>query len=205
LKLREVAVRPWLTPAVLAFAMAACSANTDRQPLRPEARACALAADVLAQELAHKTYGKPWVVDSEPEDFGRDVYTAAAMSRADWARAGLFYWSEPRPPKELAAKFLKTPARSVVDACPNVRRLLDAKHVGYGRDVVSRIGRDRNGELTAAILSVSLPVVSDDGRAALFQLGSGCGSECGSGATHYYRRGVIGEWIPAGVLPGWIS
>jgi len=66
-----------------------------------------------------------------------------------------------------------------------------------------------NGNLSkpfgATILDISLPIVSEDGRNALVDVGVACGGLCGAGGVRHYRRDGVGLWRLVGVGGQWIS
>jgi len=53
--------------------------------------------------------------------------------------------------------------------------------------------------------SMSLPVLSADGREALAEVDGACGMTCGSGFLLHLRRDRAGQWIVADRLVLWIS
>ena len=114
---------------------------------------------------------------------GRLVFSDRPSDLIDFLNSG--WWVEDDDPTvavrapeptALIARLGSHPP-SAVSQCPALRRLLSARHIGYGRRAV-RAARLPSGRLRDAyrLIMLSLPVVSEDGRHALLDFShSGAG------------------------------
>jgi hypothetical protein len=103
-------------------------------------------------------------------------------------------WRKAKPSRALAEKFAKAPPGDVLNACPSVRRLLTERKVAFGSEAAraaasSEPPREISPISSHLYLSMSLPVVSDDGQEALVVTES-----AGGASIAYFRRDDGGHW-----------
>ncbi|HLZ74676.1 hypothetical protein [Phenylobacterium sp.] len=112
------------------------------------------------------------------------------------------------PSRTLVKAFLARPKGGAVSECPDLPGRFARTDMSFGADAADKVTH-KNGQWTpaysATILSISLPVVSQDGRYALVSIGLACGPLCGNGSTLLYRREADGRWNPVGDGAQWIS
>jgi len=156
-----------------------------------DATACEIAEAVATEAMTNQSDRK-WLVVSPADAASSDI---------------ALQWVGKSPPEELLKRFIGRGQRNVVDACPNLRGYLTSKGVTYGDAQVNELWEHalKTGHTSDFyVLSISLPVVSDDGRSALLTMGVGCGLTCGAGWTQY-RVLQHGRWAIAGRRSNWIS
>jgi hypothetical protein len=157
----------------------------------PDATACEIAEAVVSEAMTNQS-DRRWLVVSSAEAVSSEV---------------ALQWVGTRPPEELLKRFVTTDRRSAVDACPNLRGYLTSKGVTYGDARVNELWEPalKTGRTNDFyVLSISLPVVSRDGRSALLTVGISCGLTCGAGWTQY-RALQHGHWTIVGRRSNWIS
>lgn len=159
--------------------------------LSPDATACEI-AEAAATEAMTNQSDRKWLVVSSTDAVSSDV---------------ALQWVGTSPPEELLKRFVGRGQRNAVDACPNLRGYLTSKGATYGNGQVNALWEQalKTGHTSDFyVLSISLPVVSDDGRSALLTMGVSCGLTCGAGWTQY-RVLQHGRWAIAGRRSNWIS
>jgi hypothetical protein len=157
--------------------------------------ACAAALDLI---LSHAGKGKkttPVVVAGAPDTAETKDYTAETLAKAEWAGD--------RPSADLVSAFIGLPAVGVLDSCPGLSDTLARDRIQSGDDAVAQITQS-NGDIVdlptypAAILSLSLPVVSGDGRDALVQVNICQGVNMCAGSIRHLQKEKSGHWKDVG-------
>lgn len=178
-----------LAVALAAFRSAESSPTVAGSSL--DATACEIVEAVATQAVTNQSDRK-WLVVSSSDAVSADV---------------ALQWVGTSPPEELLKTFVGRAQRNAVDACPNLRGYLTSKGVTYGDAQVNELWEQalKTGRTSDFyVLSISLPVVSDDRRSALLTTGVSCGLTCGAGWTQY-RVLQHGRWAIAGRRSNWIS
>ena len=160
--------------------------------------ACTAALDLI---LSHAGKGKratPLVVAGAPDSQEAKDYTPETMFQATWAGE--------KPSADLIGAFVGLPAASVLDSCPGLSDTLAKDRIQSGDDAVARITAN-NGDIVdlptypASILSLSLPVISGDGRDAMVEESICEGVNMCAGSIRHLQRDKAGRWKDVGELP----
>lgn len=169
-----------MTSAILktlvALALAVCIApSAVATPAAPKAAACALGAQVMAEQAKRGVD-----IFDEQQRYGPDYYQKAT-GREHW-RLSEAHW-------RLLAK---ARPQSVFAACPNLMKQLPAgARMATPED---RIKVQQLGPHRLYVGTILTPLVAADGRSALVFEFTRCVGLCGGGSLYiYYRRG--GAWI----------
>ncbi len=174
-----------------------CADTRSSAPIENDGAPCHVAAQYI-DLLLTKEQGRAVFVET-PETMPLTV------KGLQWnARNGAVFQTVPGD--ELLAKLSATEGTSVVKTCANIRSLLARKHVGYGHEAVEEAKKiGDNGAFIATVFGTSLPVMSTNGREALF-LSSGVGApEGGGGFVHYYRLSATNKWEEVSWAGLWIA
>jgi hypothetical protein len=160
--------------------------------------ACVAALDLI---LSHAGKGKratPLVVAGAPDTQETKDYTADTLFQAPW--------SGDKPSTDLVGAFIGLPPLGVLDSCPGLSDTLAKDRIQSGDDAVARLTTP-TGDIVdlptypAAILSLSLPVVSGDGVHALVQQNLCEGVNMCVGSIRHLEREKSGHWRDVGDLP----
>ena len=169
--------------ALLALTMLApCAALADDNP------ACAAALDLIISHAGKGKKAAPLVVAGAPD----------TLFKADW--------NGDKPSADLASAFMGLPAAGVLDSCPGLTDTLTKDRIQSGDDAVARVTTS-TGDIVAlptypaTVLSLSLPVVSGDGRDALVQENICEGVNMCAGSIRHLQREKSGRWKDVGDLP----
>jgi hypothetical protein len=99
----------------------------------------------------------------------------------------------------------ETPGRlDIAKRCPRLR-IASEKEIG---DATRRGDWDRFHRAfpqAKGILYLSRPGYSSDGRTAVVDVGSGCGSLCGAGFLWVLKADAAGHWTVERMIPTWVS
>jgi hypothetical protein len=179
--------------ALLALTMLApCAALADDNP------ACAAALDLIISHAGKGKKAAPLVVAGAPDTAETKDYTAETLFKADW--------NGDKPSADLASAFMGLPAAGVLDSCPGLTDTLTKDRIQSGDDAVARVTTS-TGDIVAlptypaTVLSLSLPVVSGDGRDALVQENICEGVNMCAGSIRHLQREKSGRWKDVGDLP----
>lgn len=167
-------------------------------------------ADSMSKEQAC-TVAESYVGVMLADQVGSAVFTETAEDLPDRLDVGEWYSSIPggvpgAPSPKLAGALKAGGGVSAVKMCANVRALLDRKGIAYGTRAVeeaSAVGKD--GNYHAAILGISLPVVSDDGKYALLASSQINAPEAAGGYLQHLQHQIAGPWVVVGWSGLWIS
>jgi len=197
-----------IAPAVLlvggfAWASAIMLAAVGNQADAPRANACAAAVDYSRSIVSHRFENHPWIFDAAPDD------QSMRLSAHD-LRASI--WTLDRPSIELSMRFAKATTKGALDACPELRNLLTDRQIAFGSRAVDEMmaksmasWHNGNGLYSSFIVSLSLPVLSPDGREALAYESSTAGPLGGGGHIIHLRRNRADRWVVVDELSRWIS
>jgi hypothetical protein len=117
-----------------------------------------------------------------------------------------FQLNPPAPPARLLSRLEGNLHLNAVRFCAEVRILLNQRRVRFdARSVEAGRRLKRNLGSRAVIYMASLPVLSEDGRQALFGQAVFCGGRCGLGALVHVRRDPHGKWVRVNEHGLWIS
>jgi hypothetical protein len=115
----------------------------------------------------------------------------------DAARSG--WWTDgserptpaPPPPPDLEARLYAEGNTGAVEHCRTVRNLLDSRGLLFGKRAARSVrSENRRGNYGSAVVHISLPVVSEDGRQAILAF-----SHSGAGASLLLlQREGEGRW-----------
>lgn len=159
--------------------------------------ACAAALDLI---LTHAGKGKKataLVVAGAPDTAETKDYDADSLAKASW--------SGDRPSADLMSAFIGLPAVGVLDSCPGLSDTLAKYRIQSGDDAVARATQTSEEIVDlptypASILSLSLPVVSGDGRDALVQENICEGINMCAGSIRHLQKEKSGRWKDVGDL-----
>jgi hypothetical protein len=146
------------------------------------------ACDVARQATADFVAQRPEQV------MAGSVRKMAGLSEADFRTSA----AVPPPPVALVRAYLGSADESAL-ACPQVRELLDARGVRYGPEAEDEARAAIEAPLRTSLPNItlhtiSLPVMSPDGRHALVGVSSRCRGLCGMMTVAYYRKEPDGSW-----------
>ena len=110
------------------------------------------------------------------------------------------------PPASLVKKLQDQGNRNAVARCASVRRLLDAHGIAYGARAVNAAVKPDPSELfEATVLTISLPVVSVDGKQALLASSGVSGPLAGAGFLQFLEVQPDGRWRAVASSSLWVS
>lgn len=153
--------------------------------------ACVAALDVIMSFAKHGKRPTPLIVAAAPDSQESGAFTTDTLLQAGW--------TGDVPPQSLADAFLSLPAQSPLDACPGLQAELAKAKIGAGDDAVARATAE-NADIVdlptygADVLSLSLPIVSADGRDALLQDRLCEGPQACVGSIVHLQREKGGRW-----------
>lgn len=110
------------------------------------------------------------------------------------------------PSQPLLRQLLSDAGQNSVTSCTSVRAALDKHHIKYGAKAVDAVAQSSNGSsYKADISSVSLPLVSWDGKEAVLISSGASGPLAAGGFLEYLRKLPSGEWVVVSVAGLWVS
>jgi len=109
------------------------------------------------------------------------------------------------PPDELISDLRASAGASAIKHCANVRKILDGKGIRYGEDAVNSGSSSNATIFKFAILGISVPVISRDGKEAVLVESFYAGMLLGRGNITYLRRQADGTWKVIGEAMLWVS
>jgi hypothetical protein len=178
----------WIIVAALALGVpcVASAADVDNP-------ACAAALDLILSFARHGKRVTPLVVADAADSAEAKDYTPDTLLTAGWTQAP--------PSADLAQAFLSLPAVSAVSSCPSLPAALSKENIGYGDDAVARVTTVDPSIVSlptyvAEVLTLSLPVVSGDGKDALVQDSLCQGENLCVGSIWHLQRDKSGKWKP---------
>lgn len=187
---------------MIALALALSAAFSEGLAIQPVNSAqCELALQITRERASHD-YGKPVVFATSPPN---DFHVSAEALSGRWTNYVSGNSLDVTPPPAALVEQFASSRRNAVSVCVSVRKWLAHHRVGFGKVAVKSVRVNADDELSAGILTVGLPVVSDDGQTALVYLDSVWGGEAGGGHVYLYRRRERGIWEMVGQQELWIS
>jgi opacity protein-like surface antigen len=96
-------------------------------------------------------------------------------------------------------------AINAVKICANVRNFLDNRKISYGSDAINFILSTEGMNFKIPIFSMSVPVISDDGKDALLAESYSAGRLSGMGKITHLRRQLDNTWKAFGFWVIWVS
>jgi hypothetical protein len=110
------------------------------------------------------------------------------------------------PSQALLRQLSNDTGQNAVVSCASVRKSLDRRHIRYGDSAADEAARTFTGSsYRSEILSVSLPVISRDGKEALLTSSSVSGPLAAGGSLEYLRRQPSGGWAVVSSAELWVS
>jgi hypothetical protein len=153
--------------------------------------ACAAALDHILTFAKRGKHPAALVVASTPDSQESGAFTTDTLLQAGWTGEA--------PSRELADAFLSLPAQSALQACPGLEGQLAKEKITTGDDAVARVTAEDADIVSlptygANVLSLSLPIVSADGRDALLQDRLCDGPQDCVGSIVHLQREKGGRW-----------
>ncbi|HEY5288719.1 MAG TPA: hypothetical protein VIJ59_01670 [Caulobacteraceae bacterium] len=181
--------------AVCALAIGAANTALAADAANP---ACAVALDFILGQAGRGKHPTPLVVSA-----AADVGEIKGYTPDNILQAG---WSGVTPSADFAANFLGQAPGGPLDACPDLAPALTRARIASGAEAVARVTANNDDITTlptypADVLSLSLPVLSADGRGALLQANVCTAVDTCSGEIVYLERDKAGRWKRVGALP----
>jgi hypothetical protein len=174
-------------------ALVLCAAGAPSVALSADAQtpACAAALDLILGFAKQGKHPTPLIVAATPDSAETKTYTTDTLLQADWSGSP--------PPQALADALLSLPAQGVFDSCPGLQAELTKARIASGDDAVARITQVDPDIVAlptygANVLSLSLPIVSADGRDALVQDSLCQGPNACVGAIIHLQKEKGGRW-----------
>jgi hypothetical protein len=110
------------------------------------------------------------------------------------------------PPASLIKRIENQGTRNAVSHCASVRKLLDSRLIRYGSEAVDAVNTsDPSKAFMASIETISLPVVTADGRQAVLASSGVSGPLAGGGFLQFLERQADGRWKVSAFSPLWVS
>ena len=110
------------------------------------------------------------------------------------------------PPVELVRQLEKLGNRNAIARCTTVRDLLDQHRIRYGQKATAAVNRESpDGLWNAANFTVSLPVISADGKLALLASSQVAGPSSGNGFLELLERQADGKWKMVATSVIWVA
>jgi hypothetical protein len=110
------------------------------------------------------------------------------------------------PSSTLLSRLEKQDGENAVAACADVRKLLDERHIAYGAEAVdASVKNSPTGFFKKTIIYLSLPIVSADGREAIYLHSFQSGGRFGTGQVEYRKSDMRGGWVLVGSAELWVS
>jgi len=128
--------------------------------------------------------------------WGHMIFTGESGLIVDFLESG--WWAEgaepaarARAPEALVARMMEEGGLPAIRYCPSLRHFLSARGHAYGRQAArDYAGAPRRVQYRSGIVYLTLPMVSEDGRRAVFQF-----SHSGAGASaRLAERQADGHW-----------
>lgn len=183
---------------VALLATACGSARTP--PPDPGSLACEVAA-AYVQTVIAKAKNRPIVFTTNDEPF--DAPFAGGQW---WKMTGELPKAATPPPAALVKRLEDQGNRNAVSHCLSVRKLLDDHHIGYGPKAVDAINSPDPSELfKATIHTISVPIVSANGKQALLGSSGVSGPLAGGGFLQLLERQPGGEWKVVAFSGLWVA
>jgi hypothetical protein len=153
--------------------------------------ACVAALDVILSFAKRGKNPTPLVVAGTPDSQESGAFTIETLLQAGW--------TGDVPSQSLADAFLSLPPQSPLDACPGLQAELAKARITTGDDAVARVTAENTDIVSlptygADVLSLSLPIVSADGRDALLQDRLCEGPQACVGSIVHLQREKGGRW-----------
>jgi hypothetical protein len=171
-------------------------------PAAGDARACDAALATVKMAIAQRPYALPWIVADYPASRGPGDFGGSGNEQ----RFLMQQWQGEGPARELARALVASQPRSVLGTCPMIGTYLDRTGIRHGDaaviDAIKTTGQSAR-LYSAAILSVSLPIIASDGDEAVVEIGVTAGWTSGGGLVLHLRRRSNGDWAEVGGLPTW--
>jgi hypothetical protein len=122
-------------------------------------------------------------------------------------------WADPKgdgpakhPPGDLAGLLNGRMPADAVSACPAVQSLLAAHGVAFDPAAATAATQlDGKRSYRATVVTVSVPVLSHDGKQAVLASSQVSGPLAGAGSVFYLQRDGAGHWTVVSRLPLWVS
>ena len=140
------------------------------------------------------------------------VYTTSANSFIkDLARLGNRWGDDSGhlvsgPSSSLLRRLERQKGENAIASCPNIRNILSRRHIGYGPEAVSAAVKNSEGaRYRSVIIYLSLPIVSADGKEAVFVRSFQSAGLFGAGKVVYMTSGKDGKWKPLASAQLWVS
>lgn len=174
--------------ALVALSLAADVSAALPSP-KPKDVACDVAA-AYAQTVITEAKNRAVVFTVDDEAFTSPI-TGGGWWRMDGDRPK----PATPPPAALIKRLEYQGSRNAVPRCPSVRKLLDHQHIGYGPEAIHAVTSENPSELfKARVHTISMPVVSADGKQAVLASSGVSGLLAGGGFLQLLERQPDGNW-----------
>lgn len=184
----------------LSILTSACGSTATPSRPNPAAIACDVAA-AYAQIVIEKADGKPVVFTTDDQPF-----SAPVVGGEWWKMEGELPRAVAAPPAALVKRLEDQGNRNAVSRCSSLRKLLGSRQIGYGRQAVDAVNSSDPSRLfKASIQTISLPVVSEDGRQAVLASSGVSGPLAGGGFLQLLERQDTGQWKVVAFSPLWVA
>lgn len=131
---------------------------------------------------------------------------SAPLAGGQWVMADERSRSATPPPAALIKRLQDQGDRDAVTRCALVQELLDRRRINYGSKAVDAVSSPNSSEMfEASIHTISMPVVSVNGRQAVLASSVVSGPLAGSGFLQLLERQPNGKWKVVAFSPLWIA
>ncbi len=162
--------------------------------------ACEVAA-AYVQIVISEAKNRPVVFTTNDEPFN------APLAGGEWSkRTGELQQVAAPPPVALVKRLEDRGNLNAVSRCLSVRKLLKSHHIGYGPEAVDAVNSPDPSQLfKASIHTISVPVVSANGKQAVLASSSVSGLLAGAGFLHFLERQSDGSWTVVAFSLLWVA
>ncbi len=176
-------IRKVLSMSVIAFLVTAAVGSAAQAAPSGDAAACAAALDVVTAQVEGHKSPRPWAVIGQSGSRD-DGLTASALRKAT---------KKDPPSPVLAAKFVHQEEVDPLAACADVRGFLERNKIAHDQATIDQITA-KPGKNALEIFSLSLPVLSADGKDALADTSEPHGANGVRGLVVHLRKDAKGHW-----------
>lgn len=182
------------------IAVVLCASPTAGKPRTPTMRSdrCGVAS-AYVDALTAKPSKLPRVFSTQQE-LKSELPKSGSWMDARSGKQGAF------PSRALLGQLSNDAGQNAITSCASVRAILDRRRIRYGDKAADEAAQPSTGSFyKAELLSISLPVVSRDGKKAVLVSSSASGPLAAGGFLKYLRRLPSGAWVVVSSAGLWVS
>ena len=197
--MRWILDRAVIRPSLL-MTLVLCASSAAGKPRTPTMRhdRCAVASAYIDALLA-KPSKLPRVFSTQQERVSDPPKSSSWID----ARSG---GQGASPSQALLRQLSNNAGQNAITSCASVEAALDKRRIKYGDEAAADVAQSFTGSsYKAELLSISLPLVSRDGKEAVLISSSATGPLAAGGFLEYLRRLPSGAWVVVSSAGLWVS